>query len=110
MTAAVSSGAVMRLQQVVEAAQRRGDLGVLVGGERVGVRRDEDAGRQRRVAGAVAGLRRGHRHRHVRATVEAAAEHDDVRALGGLLGQLDRGLGDLGAGVGEEERVDAGRA
>ena len=42
--------------------------------------------------------------------MEAAAEHDDVRPLGDLLGQLDRGLGDLGAGVGEEERVDrAGR-
>ena len=38
------------------------------------------------------------------------AEHDDVRPPGRLLGELHRGLGDLGAGVGEEERVDcAGR-
>ena len=41
--------------------------------------------------------------------MEAAAEHDHVRALGDLLGQLDRGLGDLGAGVGEEEGVDRPR-
>ena len=33
----------------------------------------------------------------------------DVRPLGDLLGELHRGLGDLGAGVGEEERVDRAR-
>ena len=32
-----------------------------------------------------------------------------LRPLGDLLGQLDRRLGDLGAGVGEEERVDRRR-
>ena len=42
--------------------------------------------------------------------MEAAGEHDDVRAAGHLLGQLHRRLGRLRAGVGEEERVDAGRA
>ena len=41
--------------------------------------------------------------------VKAALEHDRVRATGGLLGQLDRSLADLGSGVGVEERVDACR-
>ena len=41
--------------------------------------------------------------------MEAAAEDDGVRPLGDLLGQLDRGLSDLGAGVGEEEGVDCSR-
>ena len=61
------------------------------------------------MTGAVPGLRRGHRHRLMRPAVEAALEHDDVRSTRRLLGELDRGLGDLGAGVGVEERVDAGR-
>ena len=97
-----------RLEQVVEPGKCFGHLGVLVGRERVGVRGDEDAGGQRCVPGAIAGLRGGHRHRQVGATVEAAAEHDGVRALRGLLGQLDRSLGDLCARVRVEERVDAG--
>ena len=42
--------------------------------------------------------------------MERAGEHDDIGPTGHLLGQLHRGLGDLGARVGEEERVDrAGR-
>ena len=57
--------------------------------------------------GPVDGLRRRHRHRQVRPPMERPGEHDDVRPAGHLLGQLDRRLGDLGAGVGEEERVDA---
>ena len=40
--------------------------------------------------------------------MEAAREDDHVRALRRLLRELHRGLGDLGAGVGVEERVDAG--
>ena len=95
-----------RRQEAVEPAQRLGDRGVLVGGQRVGERGDEDPRRQRRVAGAVDRLRRRHRHRQVGAAVERAGEDDHVRSAGDLLGQLDRGLGDLGAGVGEEERVD----
>ena len=40
------------------------------------------------------------------AAVEAATEDDGIRPPGDLLGELDRGLSDLGAGVGEEEGVD----
>ena len=98
-----------RLQEVVEAVEAAVDLGVLVGGERVGERGHEDTGRQRRVAGAVARLRRCHGHGQVGAAVEAAAEHDDVRPASGLLGQLHGRLGDLGPGVGVEERVDRPR-
>ena len=69
--------------------------------------RHEDARRQRRVAGAVARLRRRHRHRLVGAPVEAPLEHDRVRPAGRLLGELDRALGRLGARVRKEEPVDA---
>ena len=81
---------------MIEALQRLGDRGVLVGGQRVRIRGDEDAGRQSEVTCAIAGLRCGHGHGHVGASMEAAAEHDRVRSLGDLLGQLDRSLGDLG--------------
>jgi hypothetical protein len=91
---------------VIEPGEGPRHLGVDVGRERVGERGDEHAGGQRAVAGPVPGLRRRHRHREVGATVERPGEHDDVRAARRLLGQLDRGLGDLGPGVGEEERVD----
>ena len=43
------------------------------------------------------------------AAVEASAEDDDIRPLGDLLGELDRGLCDLGAGVGKEKSVDRSR-
>ena len=43
------------------------------------------------------------------ATVEAAAEDYGIRPLRDLLGELDRGFSDLGAGVGEEEGVDCSR-
>ncbi len=96
------------LEQMGESGDRSVDLSLSIDCEGIGERGDEHAARERGVAGAVAGLRGRHRHRHVGATVEAAGEHDDVGALGGLLGELHRGLGDLGARVGEEERVDAG--
>ena len=50
-------------EQPVERPQRRVDRRLLVGGERVGERRDVHAGRQRRVTGPVDRLRRRHRHR-----------------------------------------------
>ena len=95
-----------RLQQVIEALQRLGHRNVLVRCQWIRERRNEDAGRQGEVPGAISGLRCRHRHRHVCAAVEAAAEDDGVRALGDLLGQLDRSLGDLGARVRIEEGVD----
>ncbi len=96
-------------EEVVEPGDRPLDLGRHIVGAHVGVRGDEHTRRQGRVTGAVPGLRRGHRHRLMRPSVEAALEHDDVRPTGRLLGELDRRLGDLGAGVGVEERVDAVR-
>ena len=98
-----------RLEQVGEPEQRGVDLGVGIGGKGVGVRRDVDAGGQRAVAGAVRRLGGGHRHGEMGAAVEAAREHDHVRALRRLLRQLHRRLGDLGTGVRVEERVDARR-
>ena len=94
-------------EELVEAGECSRDLVGEVVGTHVRVRGDEDARRQRCVTGAVDGLRRGHRHRLVRAPVEAALEHDDVRPPGRLLGELDGRLGDLRARVGVEERVDA---
>ena len=95
-----------RREQVVDTAQRTNHLGVFVVGQRVRKRGDVDARRQRSVARSIDRLRRRHRHRQVRPPVERPGEDDDVRPAGHLLGQLDRRLGDLGAGVGEEERVD----
>ena len=79
-------------------------------GHRIGVGRHEDAAGQGRVPRPVARLRCRHRHGQVGAAVEAAGEHDDVRTPGGLLRQLHRRLGDLGAAVGVEEAFDARRA
>ena len=96
-------------QQVPDPVQGLGH-GLLLGQarpHRLGERGREHAGRQRRVAGPVPRLGRGHGHGQVGATVEAALEHDHVGATGGLLGQLDRAFGGLGPGVGEEEGVDA---
>ena len=107
--AAVSAGAVCAASRWSSPASAAVDLGVGVGGERIGERRDEDARRQRRVPGAVARLRRRHRHRQVRAPVEAAGEHDHVRPARHLLGELHRGFGDLRTRVRVEERVDARR-
>ena len=80
-----------------------------VGADRVRERRHEHTRGQRRVTRPVPGLGRGHRHRHVGASVEAPLEHDDVRPARCLLGELDRALGRLGTGVREEERVDGSR-
>ena len=94
----VSYGFERRVDAVVECARA----------ERTGERRDEHPRWQRAVTGPVDGLRRGHRHGEVGATVERPLEHDHVGPSGRLLGQLHRRLGRLGAGVGEEEGVDAG--
>ena len=95
-----------RLQHVVETLQCVRHFRLLILGERVGERCHEDARGQRRVPRAIAGLAGGHRHRHRRTAVKAAGEHDDVWALGRLLGQLDRRFRDLGTGVSKEEGVD----
>ncbi len=96
-------------QQAVERPQRCIDRRLLIARQGIREGRHEHAARQRRVAGAIDRLRGRHRHREVGATMERPLEHDDVLALGDLLGQLDRRLRDLGAGVREEEGVDAGR-
>ena len=97
------------LQEPVEAAQRPADLGLLVGHVWVGERRNEHAGRERPVPGAVDGARGRHRHREVGATVEGAVEHHDVVASRGVLGDLDGDLEHLVAAVRVEERVDRRR-
>ena len=94
------------LQQVVEPGQRACDLCFLVTGQRVRERSDVDPGRERVVPRAVHRLRCRHRHRKMGAPVEAAREHDDVRAPRRLLRQLDGGLRDLGAGVGSPDDED----
>ena len=104
--AAVSAGAVVVASRWSTPRRRTNHLGVFVVGQRVRKRGDVDARRQRGVARSIDRLRRRHRHRQVRPPVERPGEDDDVRPAGHLLGQLDRRLGDLGAGVGEEERVD----
>ena len=96
-------------EEFVEAGQRSRDLVLDVGGAHVRVGGDEDARRQWRVTGAIHRLRRGHRHRLMGASVEAALEHDDVRPTRRLLGELHGCFGDLGAGVGVEKGVDAVR-
>ena len=65
------------------------------------VRRVEDARQERPEPGVVLRLRRGQGDGAVRPAVERAEECDDVRALRGMAGELDRGLDDLGAGVAE---------
>ena len=65
------------------------------------VRRVEDARQERPEAGVVLRLRGGQRDRAVRPAVERAEEGDDVRPVGRVAGELDRGLDDLGAGVAE---------
>ena len=77
--------------------------------ERARERRREDAGGQRLVAGAHADLRGRHRHREIGAAVKAALHDDHVGAAGRVARQLHRGLGGLGARVGEEEGIDARR-
>lgn len=59
------------------------------------------------MAGAVTDLRRGHRHRLGRATVEAALEHDHVGSTRDLAHELHRALDGFGPGVGVEEPLDA---
>ena len=67
------------------------------------------AGHQRAEAGAEFGAGGGQRARGHGAAVEAAVEHDDVRAAGGLTAEPQRGLDRLAAGVGEEHPVQARR-
>ena len=99
-------GRGLGLEEVLHADQAPVDLGLRVRREGIGERRHEHAGGERLVTRPVRRLRGGHGHGQVGAAVEAAAEHDDVRALGDLLGQLHGRLGDLGTAVGVEERVD----
>ncbi|OGN84948.1 MAG: hypothetical protein A2X23_01630 [Chloroflexi bacterium GWC2_73_18] len=61
-----------------------------------------DAGQERPEAGVVPGLRGGQRDGPVGPAVEGAEEADQVRAPGGVAGELDRRLDRLGAGVGQE--------
>ena len=69
--------------------------------------RVEDARQERPEAGVVLGLRRGQADRAVGPAVEGAEEGDDVRPMGRVAGQLDRGLDDLGPGVAEVDPLRA---
>jgi ParB family chromosome partitioning protein len=81
----------------------RGGALVDRGAQRVGARRHgPEAGDERGERGLLGLLRRG-AQRAVRAPVEGAVDRDDVAALAGLAGALDRGLDRLGAAVGEED-------
>ena len=61
----------------------------------------EDARQERAEAGVVLRLRRRQGDGAVGAAVEGAEEGDDVRAVRGVAGELDRGFDRLGAGVAE---------
>ena len=80
-------------------------IGVLAGriAQDVRERREVHAAQERLEVPAVLDGRAGERHRPVGATVEAAAERDDPRPMGGVLGQLDGRLDRLRPGVREEE-------
>ena len=109
MTAAVSAGAVCARSRWSKPARARSISASVSSARGSGNGATKMPAGQRRVPGAIAGLRRRHRHRQMRATVEAAGEHDDVRTSGRLLRELHRSFGDLGTRVRVEERVDAGR-
>ena len=103
--AAVSLGAVCDLSRK-RTWSRHQSLSRGVSGEG----RDEHARGQWPVPGAIARLRGRHRHRLVRAAVEAALEHDRVGPAGRLLRELHRAFRRLGTRVREEETVDAVRS
>ena len=86
--------------------------GVLAGRRavRVAVARVVDAAHERLVVAAVVHGGVGEGHGEVGAAVEGALEGDDAGPARDLLGQLDRVLDGLGAGVGEHDLVDAARA
>ena len=91
----------------VEAAQRSAHLAFLIGGVRVGERRDEHTAGEWPVAGTVDRTAARHGERVVGATVERAVERNDVATAGCMLRELDRRFDDLVAGAPEVERVES---